>query len=97
MKICYLCKEPISQGQRVEFHHPIYKSRGGQQTVPTHKACHRNFHSENGDFETWGRIGGSISASSCAWSFNLKNVRNNLAFALERAYYLVYYAKGGAR
>ncbi len=31
---CYLCQSPITTRQQVEYHHPVYKSRGGTQTAP---------------------------------------------------------------
>ena len=39
---CALCHRPL--GSRVEWHHPVPKSRGGQQTVPVHPICHRAIH-----------------------------------------------------
>lgn len=91
--ICCLCKNPITAQQQVEYHHPIYRSRGGTETAPTHKACHRNFHQSNGDFKAWGRIGGSLTALTRAWAFNLKHIRNNPAFDIDRKFYLSFYAR----
>jgi hypothetical protein len=39
---CWLCSRPL--GQRVEFHHPVPKSRGGRETVQIHPICHRTLH-----------------------------------------------------
>ncbi|HEY8591869.1 MAG TPA: HNH endonuclease [Sphingomicrobium sp.] len=39
---CWLCGRPI--GTRVEYHHPLPKSRGGRETVPVHPICHRTLH-----------------------------------------------------
>ncbi|GGY98432.1 hypothetical protein GCM10011614_11960 [Novosphingobium colocasiae] len=39
---CWLCARPL--GQRVEWHHPIPRSRGGRATVPLHPICHRTIH-----------------------------------------------------
>lgn len=39
---CWLCARPL--GRRVEFHHPVPKSRGGRETVPVHPICHRTLH-----------------------------------------------------
>ena len=39
---CALCHRPL--GSRVEWHHPIPKSEGGDQTVPVHPICHRAIH-----------------------------------------------------
>ena len=39
---CFLCARPI--GRRVEWHHPVPKSRGGRETVPVHPICHRFIH-----------------------------------------------------
>jgi hypothetical protein len=39
---CWLCSRPL--GKRVEYHHPVPKSRGGRETVPIHPICHRTLH-----------------------------------------------------
>ena len=39
---CFLCERPL--GERVEWHHPIPKSRGGRQKVPLHPICHGTIH-----------------------------------------------------
>ena len=39
---CWLCARPL--GRRVEWHHPVPKSRGGRETVPVHPICHRTIH-----------------------------------------------------
>ena len=39
---CWLCVRPL--GKRVEYHHPVPKSRGGRETVPIHPICHRTLH-----------------------------------------------------
>ena len=39
---CWLCLRPL--GHRVEWHHPLPKSRGGRDTVPVHPICHRAIH-----------------------------------------------------
>jgi hypothetical protein len=63
-------------------------SKGGVETFPTHKECHRSHHSSKGDFVAWGKM----SAFTRAWSFNLLNVRNHPAYDFDRAYYLMNYA-----
>lgn len=40
---CWLCERSI--GRKVEWHHPLPKSRGGRETVPVHPICHRMLHS----------------------------------------------------
>ena len=40
--ICWLCERPL--GQKVEWHHPVPKSKGGKETVPLHPICHRTIH-----------------------------------------------------
>lgn len=85
---CYLCRQPITTSQKVEYHHPIYKSRGGTETAATHKSCHREHHRSQGDFREWG----SLSAATRVWAFNLKNVRNHPAYEFDRQYYLAMYA-----
>ena len=39
---CFLCGRLL--GRRVEWHHPVPKSRGGRATVPVHPICHRAIH-----------------------------------------------------
>lgn len=39
---CWLCHRAL--GQRIEWHHPVPKSRGGRATVPLHPICHRKLH-----------------------------------------------------
>ncbi len=39
---CWLCARPL--GRRVEWHHPVPKSRGGREVVPLHPICHRAIH-----------------------------------------------------
>jgi len=88
MKTCYLCHQPITAQDEIEYHHPVYKSRGGVEVAPTHKRCHRAHHSNKGDFRAWGKL----SSLSRAWAFNLKHVKDNPAFNFDRAYYLMNYA-----
>jgi hypothetical protein len=40
--ICWLCARRL--GHRVEWHHPVPKSRGGRAVVPLHPICHRTIH-----------------------------------------------------
>jgi hypothetical protein len=42
METCWLCERPL--GNRVEWHHPVPKSRGGRAVVPLHPICHRTIH-----------------------------------------------------
>lgn len=39
---CWLCRRDL--GKRVEWLHPVPKSRGGRETVPVHPICHRTLH-----------------------------------------------------
>jgi len=39
---CFLCGRPL--GRRVQWHHPVPKSRGGRETLPIHPICHRKIH-----------------------------------------------------
>jgi hypothetical protein len=93
MNSCYLCQQPFAKNDKVEFHHPIYKTKGGSGTAPTHKACHHKHHSTQGDFKEWGRIGGNLSALTRQWAFNLKHVKTNPAFENSRNFYLSFYAR----
>jgi hypothetical protein len=55
---CWLCTRPL--GRRVEWHHPVPKSRGGREKRPIHPICHRTLHARfsNGELH---RIGDSLS------------------------------------
>ncbi|XHS02235.1 hypothetical protein ACFB49_38460 [Sphingomonas sp. DBB INV C78] len=37
-----MCGRPL--GHRIEWHHPLPKSRGGRMTVALHPICHRTIH-----------------------------------------------------
>jgi hypothetical protein len=39
---CFLCARPL--GRRIEWHHPVPKSRGGRARMPIHPICHRTIH-----------------------------------------------------
>lgn len=39
---CWLCGRLL--GRRVEFHHPVPRSRGGRGVVAVHPICHRAIH-----------------------------------------------------
>lgn len=54
---CWLCARPL--GTRVEWHHPVPKSRGGRERQPIHPICHRTLHARfsNAELE---RIGGAL-------------------------------------
>jgi hypothetical protein len=90
---CGLCSHPIYEGQKINLHHaPILKSKGGGAVIKVHEACHRNHHSTIGDFKTWGRIGGQISALDKHWAFFLKNVKDDPLYEQARAFYKAHYA-----
>ena len=42
VQTCWLCWRAI--GSRVQYHHPVPKSRGGRSTVPIHPICHKTLH-----------------------------------------------------
>lgn len=46
---CWLCGRSL--GGRIEWHHPLPKSRGGKETVPVHPICHRTIHATIGNAE----------------------------------------------
>ncbi len=46
---CFLCARAL--GARVEWHHPVPKSRGGRHTEPVHPICHRFIHASIGNKE----------------------------------------------
>ena len=56
---CWLCSRPI--GQRVEWHHPVPKSRGGRDRQPIHPICHRSLHARFSNAELR-RIGADLTA-----------------------------------
>ena len=39
---CWLCERPL--GERIQWHHPVPKSKKGRVTVPVHPICHRTIH-----------------------------------------------------
>ena len=42
VETCWLCERDL--GRRVEWHHPVPRSRGGRHTVPVHPICHAAMH-----------------------------------------------------
>jgi hypothetical protein len=88
---CFFCEQPIQPGD-VNMHHPVYRSQGGTHVEPSHKSCHVAHHSDSGDFKSWGRIGGQITALTRRWSFNLRGVKDHPAYDFDRAYYIAHYA-----
>jgi len=89
---CLFCQVAIEPDD-VNMHHPVYRSKGGRDTRPSHKACHRSFHSSQGDFREWGKLGGQITAITRLWAFNLRGVKDHPAYDFDRAYYVAYYAR----
>lgn len=60
---CWLCARPL--GHKVEWHHPIPKSRGGRETVPVHPICHRTLHAcfTNTDLERHSASGEPLASN----------------------------------
>ena len=56
---CWLCSRPL--GDRVEWHHPVPKSRGGREKVAVHPICHRTLHARFSNAELQ-RIGDDPAA-----------------------------------
>lgn len=56
---CWLCLRPL--GRRIEWHHPVPKSRGGRETVAVHPICHRTLHASFTNVEL-ARTGGDAAA-----------------------------------
>ena len=54
---CWLCERPL--GERVEWHHPVPKSKKGRVTVPVHPICHRTIHANFTNAEL-ARIGKNV-------------------------------------
>ena len=59
---CWLCNRPL--GERIEFHHPVPKSRGGRETVAIHPICHRTVHRtfSNAELAAFGDSAAAIRA-----------------------------------
>lgn len=55
--VCWLCARPL--GVRVEWHHPVPKSRGGRVIEPVHPICHRTLHVTFSNAEL-ARMGGDV-------------------------------------
>lgn len=55
---CWLCERPL--GRRVEWHHPVPKSRGGRSVVGVHPICHRALHANFTNAEL-ARIGEDVA------------------------------------
>lgn len=57
---CWLCERPL--GERVEWHHPVPKSKKGRKTVPVHPICHRAIHANftNSELKRIGEDRGQI-------------------------------------
>jgi hypothetical protein len=89
---CSLCRKPIAPDDALNMHHPVYRSQGGTETQPTHKACHVALHSSRNDYAEWGRVGGQISALSKQWAFNLRNVKTHAAHEINRQFCRAMYA-----
>ena len=39
---CWLCEREM--GVRIQWHHPVPKSKKGRETVPVHPICHKAIH-----------------------------------------------------
>lgn len=70
---CEVCRSAVN----IQLHHVVYRSAGGDcsQLVPLCKKCHVQFHSERGDYASWGRRGGLVTASRGWYVRNLKQFR----------------------
>jgi hypothetical protein len=90
---CHFCGRRIPRAQ-LNNHHIVPKSEGGVVTAPAHRSCHIKHHSTNGHFRYWGRIGGQLSAITRQWAFNLKHIRDDPTYELDRQFYRMFYAKG---
>jgi hypothetical protein len=72
-------------GGRLQLHHVVYRCNGGgSQLVPLCDRCHKQLHSQRGDFREWGRRGGKATAARRHYVNNLKQFQN----AHVRAVYL---------
>lgn len=55
---CWLCSRPL--GARIEWHHPVPKSRGGRERIAIHPICHRKLHARFSNAELQ-RIGADLA------------------------------------
>jgi len=90
---CGLCHRPIRKTDKINWHHPIYKSQGGTDTIEVHQKCHTDHHRAPGpdglsDFQRWGKL----SALDCHWAFTLKGVKDNPLYDQARSYNRMYYS-----
>ena len=72
---CCFCGKPVSR-RTLNRHHLIPKSEGGTETAPAHKRCHVKHHSQQSDYQRWGRKGGQTTAQRLYWIFNLRAPRS---------------------
>jgi hypothetical protein len=57
-ELCWLCSRPL--GAKIEYHHPVPKSRGGRMIEPVHPICHRTLHRTLTNKQL-GAIGGDVA------------------------------------
>ncbi|AOL23034.1 hypothetical protein Ga0102493_112015 [Erythrobacter litoralis] len=41
-RVCWLCGRPFAT--RIQWHHPVPRSKKGRTTVPVHPICHKTIH-----------------------------------------------------
>lgn len=56
---CWLCRRPIAT--RLQWHHPVPKSKKGRATVPVHPICHKAIHANFTNAQL-ARIGDQVEA-----------------------------------
>jgi RNA-directed DNA polymerase len=53
---CPICKDYLSNGERIETHHKVPRVKGGsddpENLVHLHRACHKAVHSSKSKFES---------------------------------------------
>lgn len=66
---CWLCGRVL--GERVEWHHPVPKQKGGRAVVALHSICHRTVHAHftNGELARIGADRGLLLASPAIAKF----------------------------
>ncbi len=57
VRLCWLCVRPL--GRKVEWHHPVPKSRGGRETQAVHPICHCTLHATFSNVEL-ARLGADV-------------------------------------
>ena len=77
------CENCGIQTRNIHYHHLTPRCQGGDDSpdnlVALCPSCHRQHHSEQGDFVRWGRRGGQKTAQNLHFLFHLKQFTTHKA------------------